>query len=55
MSNTDYKMYINGEWTTAGRTFKDLNPASGEVWAEIPDGMREDVKKAVGAAAAGGI
>ena len=54
MSNKDYKMYINGQWTGTGGTFADYNPASGEVWAEIPDGTREDAKKAVEAAAAAG-
>jgi succinate-semialdehyde dehydrogenase/glutarate-semialdehyde dehydrogenase len=52
MSNKDYKMYINGQWTGTGSTFADYNPASGEVWAEIPDGIREDAKKAIEAAAA---
>jgi aldehyde dehydrogenase (NAD+) len=52
MDNKDYKMYINGQWTGTGKTFADYNPASGEVWAEIPDGTREDAKKAIDAAAA---
>ena len=51
MSNKDCKMYINGQWTSTGGTFADYNPASGEVWAEIPDGTREDAKKAIEAAA----
>lgn len=52
MSENSYKMYINGEWVSTGDTFGDYNPASGEVWAEIPDGTREDAKSAIKAAAA---
>ncbi|MCZ7565888.1 MAG: aldehyde dehydrogenase family protein [Burkholderiales bacterium] len=32
------------------RTFSDLNPADGSVWAEIPDGGREDARAAIAAA-----
>ena len=52
MSAHSHKMFINGEWIGAGSTFSDYNPASGEVWAEIPDGTRKDAKKAIEAAAA---
>ena len=52
MSNKDYKMFINGQWTGARGSFTDYNPSSGEVWAEVPDGTREDAKKAIDAAAA---
>jgi aldehyde dehydrogenase (NAD+) len=52
MNDKDYKLYINGRWTGTASTFADYNPASGEVWAEIPDGTREDAKKAIEAAAA---
>jgi len=52
MSNKDYNMYIGGEWVSAGSTFVDYNPASGEVWAEIADGTREKAKKAIEVAAA---
>jgi aldehyde dehydrogenase (NAD+) len=52
MSNKDYKMYINGQWTSTRSTFADYNPATGEVWTKIPDGTREDAQKAIEAAAA---
>ena len=52
MSKNSYKMFINGEWVGTGNTFADYNPASGEVWAQISDGTREDAKKAIEAAAA---
>lgn len=51
MSKNGYQMFINGDWASTGTTFADYNPATGEVWAEIPDGTREDVKKAISAAA----
>ena len=41
-----------GSGAARGGTFADYNPASGEVWAEIPDGTRKDAKKAIEAAAA---
>jgi aldehyde dehydrogenase (NAD+) len=52
MSANGYKMYINGEWVSAKGTFSDYNPASGDVWAQIPDGTREDTQNAIQAAAA---
>ncbi|UCD77577.1 MAG: aldehyde dehydrogenase family protein [Desulfobacterales bacterium] len=52
MATNGYKMYINGEWVGKDETFADYNPANGVVWAEIPNGTREDAKKAVEAAAA---
>jgi acyl-CoA reductase-like NAD-dependent aldehyde dehydrogenase len=52
MGKNGYKMYINGEWVSTGSTFADFNPASGESWAEISDGNRDDAKKAIEAAAA---
>ena len=49
-----YKMYINGEWVDAldGKTYNDLNPYTGEVFAKIPAGKRADAKRAVDAALA---
>ena len=52
MGNDGYKMYIDGQWIKKDETFLDFNPASGDTWAEIPDGTREDAQKAVAAAAA---
>ncbi len=50
-SNNGYKMYIGGEWVASNGTFSDYNPATGEVWTEVPDGTRDDAKKAIEAAA----
>jgi phenylacetaldehyde dehydrogenase len=45
-------MLINGQWVMAasGKTFPTYNPATGEVLAEIAEGDREDVDRAVKAA-----
>ena len=52
MDTDGYKMYIDGQWIHKDETFTDFNPATGDTWAEIPDGTREDAEKAVAAAAA---
>ena len=46
------KMLINGQWVEAesGKTFETLNPATGEVLANIPEGGKADIDKAVKAA-----
>jgi betaine-aldehyde dehydrogenase len=48
----DYRMLIDGEWVAAssGRTFKVMNPATGEAMAEAPDAQAADVDRAVAAA-----
>lgn len=47
-----YDMYINGEWTPSseGKYFKSYNPATGEAWCEVAEGIAEDVDRAVNAA-----
>ncbi len=49
---TRYQMLIDGQWVDAkgGATFESINPASGEVWAEIPAASETDVDRAVQAA-----
>ena len=49
-----YKMYIGGKWVDAsgGETFEDLNPFTGEVYAHIAAGTREDATAAIDAAKA---
>src|SRR3974377_2337861 len=46
------KMLINGEWVNAasGKTFPTYNPATGEVLAQVAEGDREDIERAVRAA-----
>lgn len=52
--NKTYKMYIGGEWVDAigGEHFDDMNPYTGEVYARIPAGKREDATRAIEAAQA---
>ena len=45
-------MYIGGEWVPAAKTFEDLNPSDNGLYARIPDGSRQDVRRAVDAAQA---
>jgi len=46
------KMLINGKWVEAasGKTFPTYNPATGEVLANVAEGDREDIDRAVKAA-----
>ena len=47
-----YKMWIDGKWIDAesGKTFPVYNPATEEIIAELPQGGKGDVDKAVEAA-----
>ena len=48
------RLYIGGEWEDAagGDTYDDRDPYSGDVYARVPAGAREDANRAVEAAAA---
>ena len=48
------QMLINGKWVDAasGKTFPTYNPATGEVLAQVAEGDREDINRAVAAARA---
>jgi acyl-CoA reductase-like NAD-dependent aldehyde dehydrogenase len=50
----EHRMYIAGEWTSAsgGATFIDLNPYTGQPFATVAAGTRDDAARAVAAAAA---
>ena len=52
VSVTQQKHFIGGEFvdSTSGETMEVLNPATGEVIAEVPRGTAEDVERAVDAA-----
>jgi acyl-CoA reductase-like NAD-dependent aldehyde dehydrogenase len=47
-----FKMWIGGKWVDAesGKTFDTYNPATGEKYAQVPQGDKADVDKAVEAA-----
>lgn len=49
---TRYRMYIGGKFIepNSGEYFTSENPATGEVWAEIPDGNDVDSTRAIEAA-----
>ena len=53
---SEHKVLIGGEWLSAasGETFEVLNPANGEVIGVVPKCGKEDVDKAVKAAATAG-
>ncbi len=46
------KMFINNQWvdSASGKTFPSYNPATGEVLAQVAEGDREDINRAVKAA-----
>jgi delta 1-pyrroline-5-carboxylate dehydrogenase len=48
------QMLINGKWvdSASGKTFSTYNPATGEVLANVAEGDREDIDRAVKAARA---
>ncbi|MFZ0912744.1 MAG: aldehyde dehydrogenase family protein [Candidatus Korobacteraceae bacterium] len=50
--STPRKMFIDGKWVEAasGKTFPTYNPATGEVLAQVAEGDREDIDRAVKAA-----
>jgi len=54
MAAKKHKMFIGGEWVDAasGKTFEDMNPYTGEVYAYLAAGKREDAKRAIEAAQA---
>src|SRR5215208_6235587 len=48
------KLLVGGEWvgsSASERTFEVLNPANGEVLATLPDGGKEEMVRAIDAAA----
>ncbi len=48
----DLRMLIGGDWvdSVSGATFEATSPSTGEVIATVPEGTREDARRAVGAA-----
>jgi len=45
-------LFIGGRSVSTSRTFADLNPSDGSVWAQIPDGGRHEARAAIEAAQA---
>jgi len=46
------KLFINGEWVEATKTFDTINPATGEVLTQVAEASASDVDRAVAAARA---
>ncbi|MEC1525000.1 aldehyde dehydrogenase [Neobacillus niacini] len=46
------KLFIGGEWveSASGRMIDVINPATEEIWAQVPEGNEEDIDRAVRAA-----
>lgn len=43
-------MYIGGEWRPSARTFDDVNPSDGSIYAKAPEGGRAEARAAIEAA-----
>ena len=54
---TAYEMLIDGQWVDAsdGARYDSVDPATGDVWASMPEATSNDVDRAVRAAEAAGI
>ncbi len=52
LSDQPKRMLIDGRWVdaAAGKTFKAINPATGDVLATVAEADREDIDRAVKAA-----
>ena len=46
----DHPMYVGGEWTGGEARMKATSPATGETIGTVPEGTREDVRRAIAAA-----
>jgi succinate-semialdehyde dehydrogenase/glutarate-semialdehyde dehydrogenase len=46
----DYPMYVGGEWTGGEARIEATSPATGETIGTVPEGTREDVRRAIAAA-----
>jgi acyl-CoA reductase-like NAD-dependent aldehyde dehydrogenase len=48
----EYRMFVDGEWVAAasGETYETTSPATGEVIGTIPQGDRDDARRAIAAA-----
>jgi acyl-CoA reductase-like NAD-dependent aldehyde dehydrogenase len=54
MTIQSYQMLINGHWVDAadGARFDSFNPATGDIWATVPEATADDVNAAIAAAEA---
>lgn len=47
---SDFKLYIDGEFSDGAATFESINPATGRGWAYMPEARTKEVNRAVTAA-----
>ncbi|MBN3810133.1 aldehyde dehydrogenase [Paraburkholderia sp. Ac-20347] len=45
-----FQLYIDGQFESGAATFGSVNPATGDVWAQMPEARRDEVNRAVNAA-----
>lgn len=45
-----FQLYINGQFEDGAATFDSINPATGQVWAKMPEARTDQVNRAVDAA-----
>ncbi|MGF6508845.1 aldehyde dehydrogenase [Paraburkholderia sp. 32] len=45
-----FQLYIDGQFESGAATFGSVNPATGEVWAQMPEARNDEVNRAVDAA-----
>ena len=50
LTNVRIENFIDGKFVKCSNYMDSTNPATGKVWAHIPDGTDDDVNKAVVAA-----
>lgn len=43
-------IYVGGDWSSTSSHFSDFNPADGSLWAQVPDGNRQNARAAIEAA-----
>ena len=48
--NDQFQLYIDGQFEPGAATFGSVNPATGQVWAHMPEARTEQVNRAVEAA-----
>lgn len=48
--NVHFQLYIDGQFESGAATFGSVNPATGKVWAQMPEARTDEVNRAVAAA-----
>lgn len=47
---SQFQLYINGQFEDGAAQFNSINPATGQVWAKMPEARTDEVNRAVAAA-----